>query len=161
MWVSLQGGIGCVILNVSIHAEEKMMPKDLESLQRERARLLLDIAELGDFRRGSISETYRRCGKARCCCAAPDHPGHGPQYLLMTKVEGRSHAKYLRPGAELIRLQAEVKTHLRFREMVQRIVEISEEICDKRPAAQADEGADQVALKKTSHRSSRKKPRGR
>ena len=136
------------------------MPRDLVSLQEERERLFLDLAELGDFRRGSISETYRRCGKATCCCAAPDHPGHGPQYLLMTKVEGRSRAKYLRPGAELIRLQAEVKTHLRFREMVQRIVEISEEICDQRPAAQADR-ADQVALKKTSRRSSKRKLRPR
>ena len=137
------------------------MERDLDVLQKERARLFLEIAELGDFRRGSISETYRRCGKPTCCCVGPDHPGHGPQYLLMTKVEGRSHAKYLRPGAALIRLQAEVKTHLRFREMVQRIVEISEEICDKRPAAQPEEGSDRTALKKTSRRLSRKKPRTR
>ena len=137
------------------------MERDIDALQKERGRLFAEIVEIGDFRRGSISETYRRCGKATCCCAGPDHPGHGPQYLLMTKVGGRSHAKYLRPGAELIRLQAEVRMHLRFREMVQRIVEISEEICDKRPAAKPEEGDDRAALKKTSRRSSRKKPRPR
>ncbi len=137
------------------------MQKDLDTLRKERARLFAEIAEIGDFRRGSISETYRRCGKATCCCTGPDHPGHGPQYLLMTKVEGRSHAKYLRTGGELIRLQAEVKTHLHFREMVQKIVEISEEICDKRAAVHPDEGADTSALKKTSRRSSRKKPRAK
>jgi len=137
------------------------MRKDLDALQQDRARLFLEIAEIGDFRRGSISETYRRCGKPNCCCASADHGGHGPQYLLMTKVEGRSHAKYLKPGAELTRLQAEVKTHLRFREMVQKIVEISEEICDKRAAALPEEESDTTALKKTSRKSSRKRPRAR
>lgn len=137
------------------------MRKDLDALQQDRARLFLEIAEIGDFRRGSISETYRRCGKSNCCCAEADHRGHGPQYLLMTKIEGRSHAKYLKPGAELVRLQAEVKTHLRFREMVHKIVEISEEICDKRAAAQGEEESDTAALKKTSRKSSRKRPPAR
>ena len=123
--------------------------------------MLLEIGEIGDFRRGSISETYRRCGKANCCCAEANHRGHGPQYLLMTKVEGRSHAKNLRPGSELTRFQEEVKAHLQFREMVQKIVQISEEICDQRAAARSEESPDTPALKKTSRKSSRKRPRAR
>lgn len=137
------------------------MERDIDALRQEKARLFQEIAELGDFRRGSISETYRRCGKTNCCCADADHPGHGPQYLLMTKIEGRSHAKYLKPGAQLTRLQAEVKSHLRFREIVQKIVELSEEICDKRAAALPEEEADTAGLKKTSRKSSRKRPRAR
>jgi len=137
------------------------MERDIDALQQEKARLFQEISELGDFRRGSISETYRRCGKTNCCCADDDHSGHGPQYLLMTKVGGRSHAKYLKPGAQLTRLQAEVKTHLRFREIVQEIVEISEEICDKRAVAPQAEASDTAGLKKTSRKSSRKRPRAR
>ncbi|WP_414687391.1 DUF6788 family protein [Mycobacterium sp.] len=33
------------------------------------------LAATGDFRRGSISENYRRRGKPNCVCAQPDHPG--------------------------------------------------------------------------------------
>ena len=75
------------------------MPADLEALREERARLFRKLADLGDFRRGSIAENYRRCGKPNCRCARPEHHGHGPQYLLMTKVEGKSQAKNLKPGA--------------------------------------------------------------
>ena len=136
------------------------MERDIDALQQERAQLFREISELGDFRRGSISETYRRCGKTNCCCADDDHGGHGPQYLLMTKVAGRSHAKYLKPGAQLTRLQAEVKTHLRFREIIHEIVEISEEICDKRATAPPEE-SDTAGLKKTSRKSFRKRPLAR
>ena len=68
----------------------------LDALQQERTRLFEELAQIGDLRRGSIAENYRRCGKPTCCCAREEHRGHGPQYLLMTKVEGRSHAKNLR-----------------------------------------------------------------
>lgn len=137
------------------------MPKDLEALREERGRLFRKLAEVGDFRRGSVAENYRRCGKPNCRCARPEHHGHGPQYLLMTKVEGKSQAKNLKPGAELVRIKEEVANHLRFRELVQKIVELSEQICDQRSVAKADESPDLATLKKTSRKSSRKKLRGR
>ena len=52
-------------------------------------RLYEQLAATGDFRRGSISENYRRCGKPNCACAQPDHPGHGPRYLWTRTVAGR------------------------------------------------------------------------
>ena len=137
------------------------MPKDLEALREERARLFRKLAEVGDFRRGSIAENYRRCGKPNCRCARSEHHGHGPQYLLMTKVEGKSQAKNLKPGAELVKIEEEVANHLQFRELVQKIVELSERICERRPIAEPDESPDLAALKKTSRKSSRKKLRGR
>jgi hypothetical protein len=137
------------------------MRADLDALQQERTRLFRELAEIGDLRRGSIAENYRRCGKPACCCAREEHRGHGPQYLLMTKVEGRSRARNLRPGPELTKVRAEVSNHLRFRELVQRIVQTSEEICDQRPVADPEMSLDRAALKKTSRKSSRKRPRGR
>ena len=53
----------------------------LDDLERKRSHLYDELAATGDFRRGSISENYRRCGKPNCVCAQPDHPGHGPRYL--------------------------------------------------------------------------------
>lgn len=129
---------------------------DIDTLQQERARLFRELGEIGDLRRGSIAENYRRCGKSNCCCSRPDHRGHGPQYLLMTKVDGKSQARNLKPGAELAKAKVEVGNHLRFRELVQAIVEVSEQISERRPAAEVD---DIAVPKKTSHRSSRKKSR--
>ena len=137
------------------------MTTDVSTLLQDRSRLLDELTRIGDFRRGSIAENYRRCGKVNCCCAQDEHGGHGPQYLLMTKVEGRSHAKNLRPGAELAKVRTEVATHLRFRELVQKIVQVSEQICDQRSVVTPEEDSDREALKKTSPRSSKKRLRRR
>jgi len=53
----------------------------LPELEAERDRLYAQLSAVGDFRRGSVSENYRKCGKPNCGCAQPDHPGHGPRRL--------------------------------------------------------------------------------
>ena len=63
------------------------MPEPLDELEAERDRLYAQLSAVGDFRRGSVSENYRRCGKPNCACAQPDHPGHGPRFLW-TRSEG-------------------------------------------------------------------------
>ena len=52
----------------------------LDGLERQRAHLYDELAATGDFRRGSISENYRRCGKPNCVCAQPDHPAAQVHY---------------------------------------------------------------------------------
>lgn len=59
---------------------------DLPDLEAQRARRHTDLAEVGDFRPGSLSAVMRRCGKPTCACAEPAHPGHGPQHILTKKV---------------------------------------------------------------------------
>ena len=90
------------------------------------------LGQVGDFRRGSLNEVRRRCGKPNCACAAPDHPGHGPQYNLTRTVEGRTRARHLRPGPELEKVRREVGEYERFRDLV---VQVTEAICEARPAA--------------------------
>lgn len=119
------------------------------------------MSQVGDLRRGSIAENYRRCGKGNCACREPKHPGHGPQYLLMTKVGGRSQARNLRPGPELQKIQQEVTNHQRFRELVQKVVEVNERICELRPVQQQEPDDSRGELKKklrrrSSRRSARK-----
>lgn len=109
------------------------MPDDLVSLENERNRLYQQLAQLGDFRRGSISANYRRCGKAACSCSKVKHPGHGPQYLLTSKNRGKSQARNIHPGAELEKVNQEVANHHRFRELIKQIIEVNEQICDLRP----------------------------
>jgi len=58
-----------------------MTEPSLPELEAERDRLYAQLSMVGDFRRGSVTENYRRCGKPNCACAQPDHPGHGPRFL--------------------------------------------------------------------------------
>lgn len=78
---------GCWINNQN--GETRVGEDSLEDLEQRRARLYDQLAATGDFRRGSISENYRRCGKPNCVCAQEGHPGHGPRYLWTRTVAGR------------------------------------------------------------------------
>ena len=137
------------------------MAKDLEELEAERRRLYEELAQVSDFRRGTIAENYRTCGKPNCCCAEAEHPGHGPQYLLMTKVEGRSRAQNLRAGAELEKTRREVENQRRFRDLVQKIVAVNERICAARPLEYSAVESERVRRKKKLPRSSRRRRHGK
>ena len=117
-----------------------MSEPSLPELEGERNRLLAQLAALGDFRRGSVSENYRKCGKPNCACAAPGHPGHGPQWNLTRKAEGRTRTVHLRPGPELDKARREVAEYERFRDLVGQLTEVNEAICAARPVAPGDAG---------------------
>jgi hypothetical protein len=115
-------------------------PDELAELERRRAELYAELARVGDFRRGSLNEVRRKCGKPNCACAAPGHPGHGPQWNLTRTVGGRTRAVHLRPGPGLEKARREVAEHDRFRDLVGRVTEVNEAICQARPAVPGDAG---------------------
>ena len=107
-------------------------PSDLE---QQRSRLHADLAQVGDFRPGSLSAVMRRCGKPACACADPAHPGHGPQHILTKKVEGKTVAVHLKAGPELEKVIGEVANYKQFKAIVNEIVEVAEAICQAKPAS--------------------------
>jgi hypothetical protein len=117
-------------------------PDELAELERRRTELYRQLGQVGDFRRGSLNGVWRRCGKANCACAAPDHQGHGPQWNLTRKVEGRTRAVHLRPGPELEKARREVAAYERFRDLVGQVTEVNEAICRARPAVPGGAGGD-------------------
>ena len=76
-----------------------------------------ELAATGDFRRGSISENYRRCGKPNCACAQPDHPGHGPRYLWTRTVAGRGTKGRQLSAGEVDKVRGELANYQRFAEV--------------------------------------------
>ena len=66
-----------------------MTEQSLPELEAERDRLYAQLSMVGDFRRGSVTENYRRCGKPNCACAQPGHRGHGPRFLWTRTARGR------------------------------------------------------------------------
>jgi hypothetical protein len=116
---------------------------ELAELERRRAGLFAELEQVGDFRPGSLNEAFRRCGKPNCACAAPGHPGHGPQWNLTRKAGGRTRTVHLRPGPELEKARREVAEYERFKDLVRQVTEVSEAVCAARPALPggAGEGA--------------------
>lgn len=105
----------------------------LPDLEARRARLYEEFAAVGDFRRGSISENYRRCGKANCACAREGHRGHGPRMLWTRSVPGHgTRGRQLAPG-EVDKVRAELGAYDQFAAIMGQIVEVNEWICEARP----------------------------
>jgi hypothetical protein len=112
-----------------------MSERSLAELEAERDLLYTQLSRVGDFRRGSVSENWRRCGKPNCACAAPDHPGHGPRFLWTRSAGRRGTVGRQLAAAEVEKVRAEVARHAEFTAIAERIAEVSEKICEARPTA--------------------------
>ena len=109
------------------------MPDPLAALEQQRSGILTQILELGDFRSGSITAINGRCGKPNCHCHRPNHPGHGPNFRLTRKINGKSVSESFSSAAELRKAQREVEAFHRFRQLSQALLEVNEKICRARP----------------------------
>jgi hypothetical protein len=111
-----------------------MTEEPLGELERQRAELYARLAGTGDFRPGSVNETWRRCGKPNCACAQPGHPGHGPRYLWTRSAGGRTRTRQL-AAAELDKVRRELENYRQFVAVTEQIVQVSEAICEARPVS--------------------------
>jgi hypothetical protein len=135
------------------------MQETLEDLERQKNELYRQLAELGDFRRGTISANYRKCGKAYCVCARAGHPGHGPQYLWNATIKGKSHAQNLRLGAELEKVGREVENYRRVLQWWDQWMEVNEKICQRKPINRIEEEELEELKKKLKRKYARKRSR--
>ncbi len=124
------------------------MTNTLGELEQRRSDICQQIQTLGDFRPGTISVNFRKCGKTNCACARPGHPGHGPQYLWNTTSGGKSRAQSLPLGPELEKARNELENHKIFQRLCRELVEVSEKICMIRPVAAIKDEKELDALKK-------------
>ncbi len=131
------------------------MPDPTRALEAQREDIMREMIELGDMRKGSITEAFRCCGKPACACSASDHPGHGPYYAFTTKVGGKTKTVQLRAGPRLDKFQREVDAYKQFRTLSERLIEVNQALCEARP--EADPASPRSALKKTSPRWSRRR----
>lgn len=124
------------------------MEETIESLEAQRKALYQKLEALGDFRRGTISVNYRKCGKKNCACAKPGHLGHGPQYLWNTTIKGTSYARGLHFGPELEKYKKETENYRSFLRFCGEVVRLNERICDLRPVAEIEDPKELEGLKK-------------
>ena len=115
-----------------------MAEPSIRELEALRDRLYAQLSAVGDFRRGSVSENWRKCGKPNCACAAPGHPGHGPRFLWTRSAGRRRTVGRQLAAAEVEKVRAEVARHAEFTAITEQIAEVSEKICEARPVAGLD-----------------------
>jgi hypothetical protein len=116
---------------------DELAGMDLAGLEARRAVLYAELAQVGDFRRGSLNAVRRKCGKANCACARQGHPGHGPQWNLTRWSGGKTVNVRVRPGPELDKVTREVAAWARFQELAEQVAAVNEAICAARPVAAA------------------------
>jgi uncharacterized protein YdcH (DUF465 family) len=124
------------------------MSETLSSLEIKRGQLYQQLQKAGDFRRGTISVVYRKCGKKNCACVKEGHPGHGPRYLWNATIGGKSYAKDLKLGPEMEKYMGEIANHKHFLKLLDEIVVVNERICDLRPVPEVKDDKELSELKK-------------
>jgi len=129
------------------------LPESLAALEQHRSSILIQILELGDLRSGSITAINGRCGKPNCHCHQPGQPGHGPNFRLTRKIEGKTVSESFSSAAELRKAQREVEAFHRFRQLSLELLEVNEKICQARPVADAISPEGKKRRKPSSRRS--------
>ena len=129
------------------------MPDSLIALEQQRSEILLRILHLGDFRSGSITAIQGRCGKPNCHCHQPGQPGHGPNFRLTRKVDGKTVSESFPSAAELRKAQREVETFHRFRQLSQELLEVNEKICRARSVEDTLTPEEKKRLKRSTKKS--------
>src|SRR2546423_12489439 len=113
------------------------MPDSLAQLEKQRTELFRQIADLGDFRRGSVTPTSGKCGKPTCHCAQPNDPGHGPNFPLTLKLAGKTVTETFASPLGLRKAQREGETFHNFQELCDQLIALNETICRLRPVEQS------------------------
>lgn len=127
-----------------------LVDMDAEGLGARREAILRELASLGDLRPGSLFERYRKCGKPGCHCARDDDPGHGPNWVLTARVNGRPLTRAI-PREAVAQTRAQIDEYRRLRALTAELVEVSEGLCHARLTAHREAGRE---VKKGASRSS-------
>jgi hypothetical protein len=129
------------------------MPDSLPALQDQKADLLHKISQLGDFRPGSITTTTGRCGNPGCHCHQPNHPGHGPNFRLTYKADGKTVTESFASSAARRKAEQEIEEYRKWQQLSREFVEVNAALCRLRPVEQQEHTP---AEKKTAKQSGKK-----
>jgi uncharacterized protein DUF6788 len=100
------------------------------ALRKRRRKLAHGLPPIEQLLRGSLIETYKRCGRPNCHCV--DGPGHGPKrYLSVSQRGGRLRRDYV-PNAAHPQVMQFIANFRRLREVLDEICAINTELLRRR-----------------------------
>lgn len=109
------------------------MPDALSGLQDQKNALLRKISQLGDFRPGSVTTTTGRCGNPHCHCHQPNDPGHGPNFRLTYKANGKTVTQSFPTPAARRKAEREIEEYRKWQPWSHELVEVNTALCRLRP----------------------------
>ena len=109
------------------------MPPTVAELEQKKRGLVRSIAQLNDFRPGSVTGLVRRCGKPTCHCAKPHDPGHGPNLRLTYKLRGKTITESLPTPLAVRKAEREIAEYRKFQQLSHDFVEVNQQLCRLRP----------------------------
>lgn len=105
------------------------MENKLDKLNVKKETILQQIRELDDFRQGSLSPRYRKCGKPYCHCAKEGSKGHGPLWMVTKSAKGKTISKAI-PIDKVDITFKQINTFHSFQKLVREYIETNIKICD-------------------------------
>lgn len=105
------------------------MENIIDKLHVQKETTLQQIRELGDFRQGSLSPRYRKCGKPYCHCAKEGSKGHGPLWMTTRSIKGKTISKAI-PQEKVDTTFKQIETFHNFQNLVHEYIKTNIKICD-------------------------------
>jgi len=100
-------------------------------LRKNRQDLIGQLAAFdGKILRGSLIESYKKCGKPGCKCAKGN--GHGPKHSMTVNFPKRKPENDYIPLEYVIQVKEYVSNYHRFKEIIEQICMINREILKRR-----------------------------
>ena len=102
----------------------------ISALRKRRRLLVCDLPPIEHLLRGTLVETYKRCGRPNCHCV--DGPGHGPKrYLSISQPGGRPQRDYV-PNDVHVQVAQSIADFRKLRDMINEICAINTELLRRR-----------------------------
>jgi hypothetical protein len=94
----------------------KLQRLSAAALRKRRRQLVRELPPMEQVLRGTLVETYKRCGRPNCHCV--DGPGHGPKrYLCISRLGARPRRDYV-PNNVHLRVAELIDNLRRIRDML-------------------------------------------
>jgi hypothetical protein len=100
------------------------------ALRKRRNKLASELPPIEHILRGSLSETYKRCGRPNCHCANGE--GHGPKWYLSISQAGRRLQRDYVPNAVHLQVAQCIGNFRKLRETLEAICAINAELLRRR-----------------------------
>lgn len=102
-----------------------------KELRQNRQVLIGQLAAFeGKILRGSLIESYKKCGKPGCKCATGT--GHGPKHSMTVNFPKRKPENDYIPLEYVVQVKEYIANYQRFKEIIEQICMINREIIKRR-----------------------------
>lgn len=93
--------------------------ENIKTLEKEIAKIKINLMNLGDMHPGSLSKQYNVCGTPGCQCKDPHNPKkHGPYYQISFVHKKKSTSRFIKK--EFVpEIKKQINNYQKFKQLVE------------------------------------------